>query len=574
MLVRSVIERALDRARRAGITAASLDDIEQLEFALDQRPAWLTPGLASRIADVLKQPAPVIAPVGVGEALLLVCDGATRRGRTLRLRALPNASGSSCFGDRAQRQVRQAQRALLDAIYQRGRSWPSNVARAEGATVEGLSAHELVDEESLGLSVAVAELSRATQQTPRATIAASAIVDSKGTLRAVAFLPEKIAALRADWPAVDTLVVAEGTGEIADLPSGFTVIRARTLSDAIGYFGLSFDALPSSSTEHAELIESALERQSRRPHSPDEWSALADDATNASLVLAADGAQDRALRVRAWAALFRVHAGRSYEVDAAEVSHDPALYDPRVVAAMAVSQATAAIDATPETCVSIAQSTVERARACGDRAILARALGTLGRALTHAGAPARAEEHFRAAIALWSEVEQPQIAQTLCYLATSLRRAGRVDEAAAIAEEALARSARRESTAYANETARFAWLELGRCQFERRMLDEAEVSLGRVVRDAFGDGSYPNIGALATRCAVRLELGDDRGAQDDLARCARIAAGHDPIARTAMQAIGWRLLRPDPPEEHRALWTSRLAAERSMIERALREWVY
>lgn len=568
-----MIERALERVRSAGLTAA-LDDIEQLEFVLDQRPAWLTPGLASRIAETLKLPAPVIAPVRVGEALLLVCDGATRRGRTLRLRFLPQPSGSSCFGERAQRQLRQAQRALLDAIYHRGHGWPSNVARAEHALVEGLSAHEVIDEESLGLSVVIAELSRATQRAPRATVAASAMVDSKGHLREVAFLPEKIAALRADWPAVDTLVVAEGTGEIANLPAGFKVLRARTLAEAIEHFGLSFEDLPSSSIEYAERVESDLERQSKRAHTPDEWSALADEATNASLVLDTDGARDRALRVRAWAALFRVHAGRSYEVDAAEVSHDPALYDPRVVAAMAVSQATAAIDATPETCVSIAQSTVEHARACGDRAILARALGTLGRALTHAGAPARAEEHFRAAIAIWSEVEQAQIAQTMCYLATSLRRAGRVDEAAAIAKEALARSARRESTAYANETARFAWLELGRCQFELGMFDEAEVSLARVVRDEFGDASYPNIGAIATRYAVRLGRGDERGASEDLARCARVAAGSGPIARTALQAVGLRLLRSDPPEEHRALWTSRLAAERSMIERALREWVY
>lgn len=574
MLARSGIERVLERVQRRGLDEASLDDIEQLEFALEQRPTWLTPGLAARIADTVKHVAPVIAPVGVGESLLLVCDSVTRRAKTLRLRILLHASHVACFGERAQKQIRQAQRALLDAIYRRGRSWPSNVARSEAATVDGLGAHEFVDEESLGLSVAIAELSRATGTAPRTTLAASAAIDAKGQLRPVAFLTEKIAALRSDWPAVDTLVVAEDTTQVGDLPAGFTVIRARTLAEAVELFGLSLDALPVSSIEQAELVASNLERESKRAHSPDEWGALADDATNASLVLAADGSRDRALRVRAWAALFRVHAGRSYEVDASEIPEDASAYDPRVLAAMAVSRATAAIDASPDTCVEVATQTVERARACGDRPILARALGTLGRALTHTGSAEQAEAHFREAISVWNEIEPSQIAQTQCYLATSLRRAGRVREALDLASEALSRCAKRDG-AYASETARFAWLELGRCQLELRMFDEAELSLARVVLEEFGDASYPNIGAIATRYALREERGDHKGAERDLGRCVLVAQGRGPIARAALQAIGRRMLSPNAPEHLQQCWRQQFAtSDRATIERALREWVY
>lgn len=573
MATRIEVERALERVERQGMEAPSLSDIALLEFALKDRCAWLTPGLASRIANAVHQPVPEIAPIAVGEALLLVCDGATRRGRALRIRMVPHVSTQACFGDRAQAQIRQAKRALYAAIDRRGRWWPKDVVREAGARVEGLGAYEQIDEESLGLSVVIAELSRATGIAARANVAGSAIVDLQGNLHAVAYLREKIDALRQDWPAVDTLVVSE-TQEFVELPLGWTVLRAKTIVEAIEYFGLSLDALPVSSIEHAERIASELDRESRRSHSPDEWLALADEATSASVVLEADGSKEKALQVRAWAALFRVHAGRANEVDAAQVDEAPDAYDPRVRAAMAVIRATAAIDAAPSTCVAIATQAVALAKASGSRAEYARALGTLGRALTHTGAPERAEPHFRAAIALWNEVESSQIPQTQCYLATSLRRAGRVRDAMNEIRDALDRCAKRES-AYTQETARYAWLELGRCQLELRLFDEAEVSLTRVLREELGDASYPNIGALATRYALREERGDRSGAERDFERCLCVAQGADMIARVALQAIGRHLLGPATSERARQLWIKHgLGTDRAAIEQALRDWVY
>jgi hypothetical protein len=576
MLDRASAERALaalETGRVSGI--AAMDDRDALELLLVHRPRWLSPGLAARIARVVELDPPSIEPFAVGESLVLVKDSSRGRGRALRFAMASSADATRAFGERALAQIRQAQRALLDLVYQRGRAWPEGVERPALPAVFGLSSSERIDEESLGLSVAIAELSRATRTPVRATVAATARVSRDGKLGAVAFVPEKIAALRAEWPMIDTLIVAEDTAAIDDLPAGFTVVRARTLADAIERFGLSLDALSASSVEHAEVIESQLERRSKQPHSPDDWGALADDATDASLVLLADGQRDRAMRARAWAALFRVHAGRSYEVDENEVEEDTSRYDPRVIAAMAVSRATAAIDKAIDTCVARAERSVELASACGDRAILARALGTLGRAQTHTGSPERAEPLFREAIALWTEVEQPQVAQTMCYLATSLRRAGDARQAMNVAKEALERCARRGSTAYTDETARFASLELGRCQLELRMFDEADVSLARVVREEFGDASYPNIGAIVTRSIARFERGDEAGGRADLARCLRVAETPGAIGRAALQAVGERMLRGDADERARQAWSARgLPEDRQGVEREVWAWVY
>jgi tetratricopeptide (TPR) repeat protein len=576
MLDRASAERALasiETGRVSGL--AAMDERDALELLLEHPPRWLSPGLAARIARVVELESPTIEPPAAGESMLLVRDNSSGRGRALRFAMTTSADATRSYGERALAQIRQAQRALLDLVFRHGRAWPAGVERPALPAVFGLSSSERIDEESLGLSVAIAELSRATQTPPRATVAATARVARDGTLGAVAFVADKIAALRAEWPTVDTLIVAEETEAIAELPAGFKVIRARTLAEAIAHFGLSVDALSASSVEHAEFIESQLERRSKQPHGPDEWGALADEATDASIVLLADGQRDRAMRAKAWAALFRVHAGRSHEVDESEVEEDTSRYDPRVVAAMAVSQATAAIDTESERCVERAERAVELARACGDRAILARALGTLGRAHMHTGAPERAQAMFRKAIKSWTEVEPPQIAQTMCYLATSLRRAGEARQGMAVANEALARCAQRGATAYADETARFASLELGRCQLELRMLEEAEVSLTRVIREEFGDASYPNIGAIVTRCIARFERGDEPGGRADLARCLRVAEGSGPIARVALQAVGTRMLRGDTDERARQLWHARgLPEDRQGIEQALREWVY
>ncbi|MDP3277926.1 MAG: tetratricopeptide repeat protein [Deltaproteobacteria bacterium] len=576
MLDRASVERALaalETGRVSGL--AAMDELDALELLLAHRPRWLSPGLAARIARVVALDPPSIEPPAAGESLLLVREDTSGRGRALRFAMTTSADATKAFGERALMQIRQAQRAVLDLVYQRGRAWPEGIERPALPAVFGLSSSERIDEESLGLSIAIAELSRATRTPARPTVAATARVSRDGTLGSVAFVAEKIAALREEWPLIDTLIVAEDAAAITDLPAGFTVVRARTLAEAIERFGLSVDALAASSVETAEIVESQLERQSKQPHSPEDWGALADEATDASLVLLADGQRDRAMRARAWAALFRVHAGRSDEVDANEIEEDTSRYDPRVVAAMAVSRASAAIDAAPDTCVAVAEQTLERARACGDRAIIARALGTLGRAHTHTGTPERAESLFREAIARWSEVEQPQIAQTMCYLATSLRRAGNAQRAMAVATDALAQCLRRSSTAYAEETARFAVLELGRCQLELRLFEEAEVSLTRVIREEFGDASYPNIGALATRCIARFERGDEAGGRADLARCLRVAETPGPIGRVALQAVGFRVLRGDADERARRSWSARrLSTDREGVERALRAWVY
>lgn len=575
---RHVVERALSRLASPSLSPLdALEAKEQLELILEEAPLWMSPGLASRIAAVLSMPAPSIPALEPGEALLLAVDPASNRGRVLRAHNQPHKPERAPLTERAQAQARRALRALSETVYASGHAWPEELQLDSWVHIRGLSPAEQIDEESLGLAIAIAELSRAIRRAPRVTVAATARVERDGTLHRVAFVREKAAALRAEWPDVRELVVAQDTPPIDDLPEGITLVRLHRLDEAIARFGLSLDKLPTSSIELAERVEAELERASRRAHSADDWAALADRAADASIVLAADGQRDKSLRTKAWAALFRVHAGRSYEVDLRDVesSASDAAYDPRVLAAMAVSRATAAIDTQVDECVRVAESALERARACGDHAIIARALGTLGRAHTHAGAPSAAEPWLREAIERWNKVDQPQVAQTMCYLATCLRRSGSTNEALAVAKEAIDRCSNRRSSPYAHETERYAYLELARCQQARGLLDEATVSLSRVLRESLGDTSYPNIGALATRCAVALDRGDEVAAAEDLARCLRVATETGALARTALQAVASWLLSGRTHPSARERWMANVGpTDRASLEREFARWVY
>lgn len=570
------VERALAQLTSANVSQLdALDARDLLDLALDQQPLWMSPGLASRIAVGLSRPTPTSQPLAEGESLLLVFDPTNNSGRALRLRNEPHKPEREMLTERAQAQARRALRALSDAVYAKGRAWPAEISRDSWPHIRGLAPSEHVDEESLGLAIALAELSRATRQLPSETVAATARVERDGTLRPVAFVREKAAALRADWPAVRELVVALDTPVIDDLPEGITLVRVGHLDEAIAHFGFSLDKLPRSSTETAEQLVSALELRSKRPHSAEDWALLADHATDASIVLESDGQRDKALRAKAWAALFRVHAGRSNEVDILDVEARASDFDPQVIAAMAVSRATAAIDSALDQCVSVAESALDLARRCHDDAIIARALGTLARAHTHTGSPRDAEPLLRDAIERWRKVDQPQVAQTMCYLATCLRRSDRVDEALVIAKDSIALCATRQSSQYANETERFAFLELGRCQHALGLWDDATVSLGRVLRENLGDASYPNVGALATRCAVSLSRGDELAAERDLARCLRVATDSGALARTALQAAASWLLSGRSDKTVQLRWEAAMgSSDRATLEREFERWVY
>jgi tetratricopeptide (TPR) repeat protein len=228
-----------------------------------------------------------------------------------------------------------------------------------------------------------------------------------------------------------------------------------------------------------------------------------------------------------------------------------------------LSRASAAIDRALPEARRLALEAIELGRKGADRAVLARALGTFGRACTHDGVPAEGTDALREAIELFSRVDAPQSEQTRCYLATNLRTQGRVDDALSVAREAYASCERRRGSEHANDTLRYLSLELGRCWIERGDLDEARVSLARVHRADLGDASYPNIGALASLARIEAASMRNRSASDGVrapagaafARCLEVARrDRSVIGRVAAQALGWQILSQDSDPASSVPW--------------------
>ncbi len=545
----------LDDANTTGLRRH--ETIAELEGVLDAPPRWLLPGLAARVAAACGARAPAHRPLSPGESLLLLRDPLSGAGIVTLLRVGSRSTEHPGLSWMARAQATQAMRAVHAIIAHAGRSWPEALDRSLDLAVGGLAADEVVNESSLGLSVALAEASRVLNVPLRGDMAATAEVRGDGTLAPVRFLREKIQALRADAPAVRTVVVARGTEREGLEDSDVAILEVETLLDALRCFELSFDGLDPASIDQAEALAATLEPESKRPHTPNEWSDLADRALAAALTLEQDQQRERSVRCRAWAALFRVHAGAPDDASACLKPGDEAECDPSVRAMVVLSSASAAIDRGSRDALSLAREAVGLARSGSESAVLARALGTFGRASTHSGVAAEGVAALREAIGIFERVDAPQSDQTRCYLATNLRTQGLVDEALSVAREAYARCDRRRGSEHARDTARYLSLELGRSLFERGQLDEARVSLTRVHRPDLGDDSYPNIGALASLARIEIALGTLDG--PTFARCLAVATrDRSVIGRVAAQALGWRLLAqggdPEPSVPWQRAW--------------------
>ncbi len=527
--------------------------LSELEGVLEAAPRWLLPGLAARIARACDAPIPTSTALAPGESLLLLRDPISRAGLVTRLRVSSDGTERDGLSRAARSQSRIALRALRSTIARQGRAWPAALAPSLDVEVFGLAPDERVDESSLGLSVALAEASRLSNAPLRGDIAATAEVREDGSLAPVRFLREKIHALRVDAPEVRSVVVARGTPRDGVEDSDLEIVEVDTLQDALARWEITFDALEHASIDQAEATSATLEADAKRPHTPNEWHALADRAVIAALVLEQDLQPARALRCRAWAALFRVHAGSPEEARACLRPGDESACDISVRAMVTLSRASAEIDRGAGAALALAEQGVALARAGSDRSVLARALGTLGRAHTSAGAPASGAASLLEAIELFERVDAPQSDQTRCYLATSLRLQGRAREALSTAREAHARCEVRRGSEYARETARYLSLEIGRCLMELDQLDEARLALARVHRADLGDDSYPNIGALASLAHIEAAEGNLSGAS--FARCLAVAsANRTLIGRVAAQALGWRLSQRNASADESIPW--------------------
>lgn len=491
----------MDTQLRAAFAAAlehwQLDpSVASAPLALDIGQTWLLLHAGGRTGHVAR----VVARYDDGRS---TASAPSTRIRSSELGQLLHALGAACA-----RACRQLPADLLD-----------------GAAVEiagGLPSVDVTGR-SLELGAAIALLSRATSRAPTATMAASASVRADGSLGVVTHLAEKLDALRNAYPDVRAVVVAKGQ----ELPEGardFDVHRVGTLDEALDHFGLDLRSLsPSPLEDHLSRARS-FATANTHAHSPERWRRLSLDAWESSIALAAHEPPDSA-SCRAWAALFAVHAGDPATAAALMRDQDPAVFTahPATGVWTAIGQATGAIDRED---FAEAEGHARRAvRACEElapherAALQGQALGTLGRALMHAGRHSDAEPVLRQGAEHHREHAPKEQARSLMYVATCLRHGGSYDAALAVVDEALAINARHvPSWRAAQTTEHYLRLEKGRVLIDRKAYDEAERELLSVTPHA-ELASYPRVGAERSLVRLHLRAGRDARALEAWLRC-------------------------------------------------------
>jgi tetratricopeptide (TPR) repeat protein len=300
----------------------------------------------------------------------------------------------------------------------------------------------------------------------------------------------------------------------------------------------------------------------------------------------------RSLRCRAWAALFAVHAGDEQHASAvaAGANRTGLEENPGLAAWLAVVTASAEIDRDEfEAAVREARVAVDKSAALQGTertAIRGRALGTLGRALMHAGKLAEAEAPLREGAEAHRPYPGAELPQSLCYVATCLRLASRIDEALSVIDEALAANTELMKTRdAARTTEHYLLMERGRTLIAMGRHDDAERALLAVAPRAL-PGSYPRLGAERSLVRLRVEAGADAGAREAFLRCmeaARSMLSSDrglTLGRVAAVGIAEGILglslAPAELAEARALWRKAFdsAVSPDEIRNVLAMWIY
>jgi tetratricopeptide (TPR) repeat protein len=166
-----------------------------------------------------------------------------------------------------------------------------------------------------------------------------------------------------------------------------------------------------------------------------------------------------------------------------------------------------------------------------DKGLRGQAYGTLGRAYVHAGRPGEGEAHLRIGVEHHRRHAPSEVARSMTYLATCVRRQGRALDALAIADEAI-KAAERASNFQSNVTS-IAYLELerGRCLAELGRHDEAVIAFERVCGAYRTDHDYPRPAALRGLASSLRALGHSQRADDELRRCLAVAVEGSTIIR-------------------------------------------
>lgn len=599
IVTRDEVVSLIESLRRAENRSRANFLVRRLAPALGTLDSALRRELASALEVWAMDPEITRRPpaLAVGESWLLLHAGA-REGEVARLFARakrddegqPPSSGTTAT---LLPDVRLARPmcALAGVAAKACRRLPAELR--DNAAVEIVSADSTafaISGRSFELSAAVALLSRALGRPALATCAGTACVELDGSLSKVDHLEEKIAALQRDFPDVRTIIVAEKQ-ELPDLDDRVTFVRVSELGQALSLFELDIKGLPASDVEEHLVRASSFEQWNKRAHHPEEWRARSVEAWESCVALG-DYDPAASTRCRAWAALFAVHGGDADDAELLVRDGDPKLLEdnPTLDAWMHVVRGTACIDrGTLEEAITQGALAVEKCERLGRGEQLnlrGRALGTHGRALMHAGRLKEAEALLRSAADHHRTRAPKELAQSLSYLATCLRRAGRPEDALAIVDDALRinepDTARSDA---ARTTENYLRLERGRILLEMSRYDEAERDL-LAVAPAAQITMYPRLGAERSLVGLRVATGDTDRARNAFSRCleatgALVAGGRsDTIVKVGAVGLAEGMLGlPLTRDEHEAaavLFHKAFAvpATTDELRRVLATWIF
>ena len=541
-----------DHLRALGRDARSLQarsHLDALRRALGE--PWLDVALARRITDALSAAGAAVpwspAPLRAGEAWLLLCAASAASGEAVRWRSRER-EGTVGFTADTTEALERAWRGMLATLARAGHALPIDFTRG-GFDSPGVARWDRIDGASLGVAACLAWLSRACGVPAPEHLAASATVQSDGTLAGVAHLREKLAALVASAPNVTTVIVAESQPEAPELPPGVTLARCRTLADALARSGLPLDALPARTVDDLAHRVTELRRENSRSHGSARWRALSEEAWSIARALAPEASEQAASsEAQTWAALFALHAGDDRAardiVRGVAPSDDPAL---RVW--QAVVEASAKIDgARFEEAVARVEAVLPVAAGLSSthRWMEGHARGTRGRALLHGGRHAEALDALTDTVTWFEARGLPwEAARTAKDVATCHRLLGDGARALAVVDRALRtldESARRREVSA--RTRDFLQLERGRCLLALGRAHDAIDPFERVVGAQPADGDYPRLGALRGLVIAHRRGGRSIEARAMLGRCAEVARAQEAgavlgRAATAAAAEAW-----------------------------------
>lgn len=524
--------RELQRARSKRAAVCALDGLRTVATQ-----PWFDADCGQHLAQACHRaqvtpPDLTLRPLAVGEAWLLLFSPRERAGMMTRLRA--NERWAALDDNGCLHELQQAYVGLAAALARRGRAVPSELKPRSIVLDE-----QEVFGASLGLAACLAWMSRALNRPLPAAIAATAAVQADGSLRRVSHLREKVAALRRSRPEVTQVLVASDQPDTELV--GIRLLRAAAVEDALDMCGLAPEELPGLDEDASYTALEAFKRIEQRECSTQEWGEHACAALELEQVLRVHFQEpEHARQCLRWGALFALHGGNPGLAEEI-LSRLPReeLVGTELGAWHAILTASLHIDRDPALAVGLAESAVaacEGTDAGRTRTeLLARARGTQGRALVHAGRPDAGEPHLRRALAENIAVAPREAPRSACYLAQSLRIQGRAEEALSECERALERTRGRVGT-YERKTMLFLELERGRALLALGRATEAVSAFELVACGQSRDEDYPRLAALRGLAAAHRRVGNPRRSEEFLAACAAVARRVQPPLRDVAAA--------------------------------------